>query len=110
MVDINTTVVSRPVPLASTSSPSYTTLLPAGKRRNESDDRVCEPCRQKTNCGECTYGNRKNSHQICEKRKCEELKKEAIQIIVSFGGKQTPKGLGTPVKLGTVICGDYFLK
>nr|6ASD_C Chain C, Methylcytosine dioxygenase TET1 [Homo sapiens] len=38
---------------------------------------VCEPCQQKTNCGECTYcKNRKNSHQICKKRKCEELKKK----------------------------------
>lgn len=37
---------------------------------------VCEPCLRKTNCEECSCcRNRKTSHQICKKRKCEELKK-----------------------------------
>ncbi|XP_054428414.1 methylcytosine dioxygenase TET1 isoform X5 [Pteronotus mesoamericanus] len=74
---INTTVVSRPVSLASTSSSaSYTTLLPTLEKKKRKPCGVCEPCQQKTNCGECTYcKNRKNSHQICKKRKCEELKK-----------------------------------
>ncbi|XP_010850481.1 PREDICTED: methylcytosine dioxygenase TET1 isoform X1 [Bison bison bison] len=82
LVDINTTVVSRPVPLASTSSPSYTTLLPTLEKKKRKRCGVCEPCQQKTNCGECTYcKNRKNSHQICKKRKCEELKKKPSVIV-----------------------------
>ncbi|XP_057361907.1 methylcytosine dioxygenase TET1 isoform X2 [Manis pentadactyla] len=80
MVD-NTTVVSRPVSLASTSS-SYTTLLPTLEKKKRKRCGVCEPCQQKTNCGECTYcKNRKNSHQICKKRKCEELKKKPSVIV-----------------------------
>ncbi|XP_067566850.1 methylcytosine dioxygenase TET1 isoform X1 [Pseudorca crassidens] len=83
MVDINTTVVSRPVSLVSTSSsPSYTTLLPTLEKKKRKRCGVCEPCQQKTNCGECTYcKNRKNSHQICKKRKCEELKKKPSIIV-----------------------------
>ncbi|XP_023393600.1 methylcytosine dioxygenase TET1 isoform X2 [Pteropus vampyrus] len=80
---INTTVVSRPVSLASTSSsPSYTTLLPTLEKKKRKRCGICEPCQQKTNCGECTYcKNRKNSHQICKKRKCEELKKKPSVIV-----------------------------
>ncbi|XP_014718267.3 methylcytosine dioxygenase TET1 isoform X2 [Equus asinus] len=83
MVDINTTVVSRPVSLASTSSSlSYTTLLPTLEKKKRKRCGVCEPCQQKTNCGECTYcKNRKNSHQICKRRKCEELKKKPSVIV-----------------------------
>ncbi|XP_010984118.2 methylcytosine dioxygenase TET1 isoform X1 [Camelus dromedarius] len=83
MVEINTTVVSRPVSFASTSSsPSYTTLLPTLEKKKRKRCGVCEPCQQKTNCGECTYcKNRKNSHQICKKRKCEELKKKPSVIV-----------------------------
>ncbi|XP_027445026.1 methylcytosine dioxygenase TET1 [Zalophus californianus] len=83
VVDINTTVVSRPVSLASTSSsPSYTTLLPTLEKKKRKRCGVCEPCQQKTNCGECTYcKNRKNSHQICKKRKCEELKKKPSVLV-----------------------------
>ncbi|KAK2502831.1 hypothetical protein MC885_003675, partial [Smutsia gigantea] len=77
----NTTVVSRPVSLASTSS-SCTTLLPTLEKKKRKRCGVCEPCQQKTNCGECTYcKNRKNSHQICKKRKCEELKKKPSVIV-----------------------------
>ncbi|XP_047558881.1 methylcytosine dioxygenase TET1 isoform X3 [Lutra lutra] len=82
VADLNTTVVSRPVSLASTSSPSYTTLLPTLEKKKRKRCGVCEPCQQKTNCGECTYcKNRKNSHQICKKRKCEELKKKPSIIV-----------------------------
>uniref|UniRef100_A0A8D1T1A3 Methylcytosine dioxygenase TET n=1 Tax=Sus scrofa TaxID=9823 RepID=A0A8D1T1A3_PIG len=82
-LDANTTVVSRPVSFASTSSsPSYTTLLPTLEKKKRKRCGVCEPCQQKTNCGECTYcKNRKNSHQICKKRKCEELKKKPSIIV-----------------------------
>ncbi|XP_022355308.1 methylcytosine dioxygenase TET1 [Enhydra lutris kenyoni] len=81
VADLNTTVVSRPVSLASTSS-SYTTLLPTLEKKKRKRCGVCEPCQQKTNCGECTYcKNRKNSHQICKKRKCEELKKKPSIIV-----------------------------
>ncbi|XP_012656758.1 methylcytosine dioxygenase TET1 [Otolemur garnettii] len=85
MVDVvNTTVVSMPVSLSSTSSSSYTTLLPTLEKKKRKRCGVCEPCQQKTNCGECTYcKNRKNSHQICKKRKCEELKKKP-SVIVPF--------------------------
>ena len=95
MVDINTTVVSRPVSLVSTSSsPSYTTLLPTLEKKKRKRCGVCEPCQQKTNCGECTYcKNRKNSHQICKKRKCEELKKKP-SIIVPLEVSKYPRGWG----------------
>ncbi|XP_004680890.1 PREDICTED: methylcytosine dioxygenase TET1 [Condylura cristata] len=73
---IHTTVVSRPVSAASTTS-SHKTLQPASEKKKRKRCGVCAPCQQKTNCGECTYcKNRKNSHQICKKRKCEELKKK----------------------------------
>ncbi|KAM8957134.1 methylcytosine dioxygenase TET1 isoform 4-T4 [Lycaon pictus] len=82
VVDINTKVVSRPVSLASTPSSSFTTLLPTLEKKKRKRCGVCEPCQQKTNCGECTYcKNRKNSHQICKKRKCEELKKKPSVIV-----------------------------
>ncbi|KAM5245300.1 methylcytosine dioxygenase TET1 isoform 1-T1 [Hipposideros larvatus] len=78
---INTTALSRPVSLASTSS-SYKTLLPTLEKKKRKRCGVCEPCQQKTNCGECTYcKNRKNSHQICKKRKCEELKKKPSAMV-----------------------------
>ncbi|OBS78964.1 hypothetical protein A6R68_18650 [Neotoma lepida] len=52
---------------------------PTGEKRKRKPCGVCEPCQQKTNCGECTYcKNRKNSHQICKKRKCEVLKKRPV--------------------------------
>ncbi|XP_077634651.1 methylcytosine dioxygenase TET1 isoform X2 [Crocuta crocuta] len=77
VVDINTTMVSRPSSVARGSSSSHTTLLPTLEKKKRKRCGVCEPCQQKTNCGECTYcKNRKNSHQICKKRKCEELKKK----------------------------------
>ncbi|XP_016053866.1 PREDICTED: methylcytosine dioxygenase TET1 isoform X2 [Miniopterus natalensis] len=81
--EINTTVVSGPVSLANTtSSPSYTTLLPTLEKKKRKRCGVCGPCQQKANCGECTYcQNRKNSHQICKKRKCEELKKKPPVIM-----------------------------
>nr|XP_012618126.1 methylcytosine dioxygenase TET1 isoform X2 [Microcebus murinus] len=79
---VSTTVVSMPVSLSSTSSASYTTLLPTLEKKKRKRCGVCEPCQQKTNCGECTYcKNRKNSHQICKKRKCEELKKKPSVIV-----------------------------
>ncbi|XP_006728961.1 methylcytosine dioxygenase TET1 [Leptonychotes weddellii] len=83
MTSVANTVVSRPVSLASTSSsPSYTTLLPTLEKKKRKRCGVCEPCQQKTNCGECTYcKNRKNSHQICKKRKCEELKKKPSVLV-----------------------------
>ncbi|NP_001393303.1 methylcytosine dioxygenase TET1 isoform 7 [Homo sapiens] len=79
---VNTTVVTMPVPMVSTSSSSYTTLLPTLEKKKRKRCGVCEPCQQKTNCGECTYcKNRKNSHQICKKRKCEELKKKPSVVV-----------------------------
>uniref|UniRef100_A0A2K5Y2Q4 Methylcytosine dioxygenase TET n=1 Tax=Mandrillus leucophaeus TaxID=9568 RepID=A0A2K5Y2Q4_MANLE len=79
---VNTTVVTIPVPMVSTSSSSYTTLLPTLEKKKRKRCGVCEPCQQKTNCGECTYcKNRKNSHQICKKRKCEELKKKPSVLV-----------------------------
>ncbi|XP_044895996.1 methylcytosine dioxygenase TET1 isoform X2 [Felis catus] len=84
MVDINTTVVSRPGSIARASPSSYTTLLPTLEKKKRKRCGVCGPCQQKTNCGECTYcKNRKNSHQICKKRKCEELKKKPSVIVPS---------------------------
>ncbi|XP_059518519.1 methylcytosine dioxygenase TET1 isoform X2 [Myotis daubentonii] len=80
---VDTTVVSTPVSLASTSSsPSHTTVLPTLEKKKRKRCGVCEPCQQKANCGECTYcKNRKNSHQICKKRKCEELKKKLPGLV-----------------------------
>ncbi|XP_049711095.1 methylcytosine dioxygenase TET1 isoform X1 [Elephas maximus indicus] len=81
-VDVaNPTLVSMSVSLASTSS-SYTTLLPTLEKKKRKRCGVCGPCQLKTNCGECTYcKNRKNSHQICKKRKCEELKKKPSIVV-----------------------------
>ncbi|XP_070288017.1 methylcytosine dioxygenase TET1 isoform X5 [Myotis yumanensis] len=80
---VDTTVVSTPVSLASTSSsPSHTTVLPTLEKKKRKRCGVCGPCQQKANCGECTYcKNRKNSHQICKKRKCEELKKKLPGLV-----------------------------
>uniref|UniRef100_A0A8D2B004 Methylcytosine dioxygenase TET n=1 Tax=Sciurus vulgaris TaxID=55149 RepID=A0A8D2B004_SCIVU len=79
--DVNTTGTSVPVSIASTTS-SYTTLLPTLEKKKRKRCGVCGPCQQKNNCGECTYcKNRKNSHQICKKRKCEELKKKPSVIV-----------------------------
>uniref|UniRef100_H0VEB7 Methylcytosine dioxygenase TET n=1 Tax=Cavia porcellus TaxID=10141 RepID=H0VEB7_CAVPO len=73
-----------PVSLASaTASLSYTTLLPTLEKKKRKRCGVCGPCQQKANCGECTYcKNRKNSHQICKKRKCEELKKKPSVLVI----------------------------
>jgi hypothetical protein len=69
--------MSMPVTQASTSSPPCNSTPPMVERRKRKACGVCEPCQQKANCGECTYcKNRKNSHQICKKRKCEVLKKK----------------------------------
>nr|XP_044993222.1 methylcytosine dioxygenase TET1 isoform X2 [Jaculus jaculus] len=73
---VNTTEVSTSASLASATSSSSHTTLPTLEKKKRKRCGVCVPCQQKTNCGECTYcRNRKNSHQICKKRKCEELKK-----------------------------------
>ncbi|KAM6184832.1 methylcytosine dioxygenase TET1 [Rhynchocyon petersi] len=77
-VDVATTPtpVSKSVPHAGTSS-SHQTLQPTLEKKKRKRCGLCGPCLEKTNCGECTYcQNRKNSHQICKKRKCEELKKK----------------------------------
>ncbi|XP_021115152.1 methylcytosine dioxygenase TET1 isoform X2 [Heterocephalus glaber] len=81
--DVSPTGVSMPVSLASAAtSSSYTTLLPTLEKKKRKRCGVCGPCQQKTNCGECTYcKNRKNSHQICKKRKCEELKKKPSVLV-----------------------------
>ncbi|XP_041512235.1 methylcytosine dioxygenase TET1 isoform X1 [Microtus oregoni] len=74
--DGKATGISMPVSQASTSS-SQKSTLPMVERKKRKPCGVCEPCQQKTNCGECTYCmNRRNSHQICKKRKCEVLKKK----------------------------------
>ncbi|CAO2608261.1 Methylcytosine dioxygenase TET1 [Lemmus lemmus] len=74
--DVKATGMSMPVSQASTSS-SQKSTPPTVERKKRKPCGVCEPCQQKTNCGECTYCmNRKNSHQICKKRKCEVLKKK----------------------------------
>nr|XP_008268265.2 methylcytosine dioxygenase TET1 isoform X1 [Oryctolagus cuniculus] len=78
---VHTAGVSIPVSVASASS-SFTTLLPTLEKKKRKRCGVCEPCQQKTNCGECTYcKNRKNSHQICKKRKCQELKKKPSVLV-----------------------------
>ncbi|CAH6789764.1 Tet1 [Phodopus roborovskii] len=67
--DVKTTV-------SQASASSCKSTPPIVERKKRKPCGVCEPCQQKTNCGECTYcKNRKNSHQICKKRKCEVLKK-----------------------------------
>lgn len=85
LADVNTagtTGTSVPVSLATTTASSYTTLLPTLEKKKRKRCGVCEPCQQKNNCGECTYcKNRKNSHQICKRRKCEELKKKPSVIV-----------------------------
>ncbi|ERE87831.1 methylcytosine dioxygenase TET1, partial [Cricetulus griseus] len=74
--DVKTTGMSTPVTQASASSLSHKPTPPTVEKKKRKPCGVCEPCQQKTNCGECTYcKNRKNSHQICKKRKCEVLKK-----------------------------------
>ncbi|MEJ1288192.1 tet methylcytosine dioxygenase 1 [Cricetulus griseus] len=74
--DVKTTGMSTPVTQASASSLSHKPTSPTVEKKKRKPCGVCEPCQQKTNCGECTYcKNRKNSHQICKKRKCEVLKK-----------------------------------
>ncbi|XP_038199922.1 methylcytosine dioxygenase TET1 [Arvicola amphibius] len=76
-VDVKATGMSMPVSQASTSSQNPTPTPPTVERKKRKPCGICEPCQQKTNCGECTYCmNRKNSHQICKKRKCEVLKKK----------------------------------
>lgn len=75
--DVKATAMSMPVTGASTSSLPCNSTQPTVERRKRKACGVCEPCQQKANCGECTYcKNRKNSHQICKKRKCEVLKKK----------------------------------
>ncbi|KFO36934.1 Methylcytosine dioxygenase TET1 [Fukomys damarensis] len=82
---------------------SYTTLLPTLEKKKRKRCGVCGPCQQKTNCGECTYcKNRKNSHQICKKRKCEELKKKP-SVLVPL--EVSPKGQGVPQSLEGGVCG-----
>ncbi|KAL6038363.1 hypothetical protein STEG23_000882 [Scotinomys teguina] len=77
--DVKTTGISIPVSQASASSLSRKSTPPTGEKKKRRPCGVCEPCQQKTNCGECTYcKNRKNSHQICKKRKCEVLKKKPV--------------------------------
>ncbi|XP_045147412.1 methylcytosine dioxygenase TET1 [Echinops telfairi] len=72
---VNLPLVS--VSLPSTSSSPSATLLPTLGKKKRKRCGVCGPCQQKANCGDCTYcKNRKNSHQICKKRKCEELKRK----------------------------------
>ncbi|XP_055969348.1 LOW QUALITY PROTEIN: methylcytosine dioxygenase TET1 [Sorex fumeus] len=77
LADSSTTVGSAPGSLARTAAfPSYAAGPPLEKKKRKRCG-VCEPCQLKVNCGECTYcQNRKNSHRICKKRKCEELKKK----------------------------------
>lgn len=88
---VHTAGVSIPVSVASASS-SFTTLLPTLEKKKRKRCGVCEPCQQKTNCGECTYcKNRKNSHQICKKRKCQELKKKP-SVLVSVEVRTPPGG------------------
>nr|XP_034379613.1 methylcytosine dioxygenase TET1 isoform X2 [Arvicanthis niloticus] len=75
--DVKATTISMPVTQAKTSSLPCKSTPPKVERRKRKPCGVCEPCQQKANCGECTYcKNRKNSHQICKKRKCEVLKKK----------------------------------
>lgn len=66
-----------PLPPASAFSGPCKSTPPRVEKRKRKPCGVCGPCQQKANCGECTYcKNRKNSHQICKKRKCEVLKKK----------------------------------
>lgn len=75
--DVRTTGTAVPVPGAGTSPHPCKSTPPAVEKKKRKPCGVCGPCQQKANCGECTYcKNRKNSHQICKKRKCEVLKKK----------------------------------
>ncbi|XP_074088507.1 methylcytosine dioxygenase TET1 isoform X2 [Macrotis lagotis] len=81
-----TNVISVSMAFSSTTSYScpfsYTTLLPTLEKKKRKRCGVCEPCQQKTNCGECIYcKKRKYSHQVCKMRKCEELKKKPMVLV-----------------------------
>lgn len=92
---INSPVVSGPGSLASTSS--CTTLPPTLEKKKRKPCGVCEPCQRKANCGECTYcQNRRFSHQICKKRKCEELKKRP-RVTVPLRVSKYTRARETPV-------------
>ncbi|XP_012370382.1 methylcytosine dioxygenase TET1 [Octodon degus] len=61
---------------------AHTALAPVLEKKKRKRCGVCGPCQQKANCGECTYcRNRKHSHQICKRRKCEELKKKPAVLV-----------------------------
>lgn len=68
--------------LASTAPlPSSTAVPPTSEKKKRKRCGVCGPCQLKANCGDCTYcRNRRNSHQICKSRKCEELKKKPARL------------------------------
>ncbi|XP_013370227.1 PREDICTED: methylcytosine dioxygenase TET1 [Chinchilla lanigera] len=54
----------------------------APERKKRKRCGLCGPCQQKASCGECTHcRNRKHSHQICKRRKCEELKKRPAALL-----------------------------
>nr|XP_021507108.1 methylcytosine dioxygenase TET1 isoform X1 [Meriones unguiculatus] len=90
--DIKTPGMSVPVSGAGPSPRPCKSTPPAVEKRKRKPCGVCGPCQQKANCGECTYcKNRKNSHQICKKRKCEVLKKKpeaASQVQVTKENKR----------------------
>ncbi|XP_053520020.1 methylcytosine dioxygenase TET1 isoform X2 [Artibeus jamaicensis] len=89
-------VVSRPGSSASASTSACTTLPPTLEKKKRKPCGVCEPCQLKKNCGECTYcQNRQYSHQICKKRKCEELKKRP-RVTVPVKGEFNNKPVNGP--------------
>jgi hypothetical protein len=103
---VSNTRVPLPVSIASISVPSYTTLLPTLEKKKRKRCGVCEPCQRKTSCGECTYcRNRKNSHQICKMRKCEELKKKPAIIVPAEVSKE-PRGWRSTVPLDVMVCAE----
>ncbi|XP_040270327.1 methylcytosine dioxygenase TET3 isoform X2 [Bufo bufo] len=77
---------------------------------------VCEPCLRKEPCGACyNCVNRSTSHQICKKRKCEQLKRKRVvplkvvencsESILVDGPKteQMETGPANPVEEGRVM-------
>lgn len=112
---VNTTVVSRPVSFAKAPTSSCTTSTPTLEKKKRKPCGVCEPCQQKVNCGECTYcQNRKYSHQICKKRKCEELKKRPrvtvpLEVSKYTGAWETPVGLGRGICVQAVCFSTIIL-
>ncbi|XP_072292855.1 methylcytosine dioxygenase TET1 [Eucyclogobius newberryi] len=62
------------------------------ERKKRSRCGACEPCLRKLSCGQCSCClNRRTGHQICQLRKCVQLRKRRSQTPLSFGAKVVPE-------------------